>query len=100
PGVEDEERTEGRRQGRGRCLSQESIDERLGSHLMARGLNNVYLVGTLVQKPDLRYTPGGLAILEMNLAGNDNVMGDDDQPRELAWYHRATLFGAQAEMMA
>lgn len=67
---------------------------------MARGLNNVYLVGTLVQKPELRYTPGGLAILEMNLAGNDNVIGDDDRPRELAWYHRVTLFGAQAEMMA
>lgn len=66
---------------------------------MARGLNNVYLVGTLTQKPELRYTPGGLAILELNVAGNDHVIGDDGQPRELAWYHRVTLFGAQGESL-
>jgi single-strand DNA-binding protein len=67
---------------------------------MARGLNNVYLVGTLTQAPELRYTPGGLAILELNLAGNDHVVGDDGQPRELAWYHRVTVFGAQGESLA
>jgi len=66
---------------------------------MARGLNTIYLVGTLVQAPEMRYTQNGLAILELNLAGNDNVIGDDDRPRELAWYHRVTLFGAQAEQM-
>ncbi len=67
---------------------------------MARGLNNVYLAGSLTKAPELRYTPAGLAILELNLAGNDNVIGDDDQPRELAWYHRVTVFGAQAESLA
>jgi single-strand DNA-binding protein len=67
---------------------------------MARGLNHIYLVGTLTQKPEMRYTPGGTAILELNLAGNDHVTGDDGQPKELAWYHRATLFGAYAETLA
>ena len=67
---------------------------------MARGLNYIFLAGTLTQDPELRYTPGGLAILELNLGGNDYVIGDDNQPRELAWYHRATVFGAQAEMLA
>lgn len=66
---------------------------------MARGLNAVHMVGTLVQAPEMRYTQNGLAILELNVAGNDNVIGDDGQPRELAWYHRVTLFGAQAEQM-
>ena len=66
---------------------------------MARGLNNVFLVGTLTQKADLRYTGGGLAILELNLAGSDNVIGDDGEERNLAWYHRTTLFGQQAENM-
>jgi len=66
---------------------------------MARGLNNVYLAGTLTQAPELRYTPGGLAILELNLAGNDHVVGDDDKMRELAWYHRVTVFGAQGESL-
>lgn len=67
---------------------------------MARGLNYIFLAGTLTQAPELRYTPSGLAILEMSLAGNDHVVGDDDQPRELAWYHRVTVFGAQAESLA
>ncbi|MEX2542196.1 MAG: single-stranded DNA-binding protein [Trueperaceae bacterium] len=67
---------------------------------MARGLNYIFLAGTLTQAPELRYTPSGLAILELNLGGNDHVIGDDDQQRELAWYHRVTVFGAQAESLA
>src|SRR5690606_8827444 len=67
---------------------------------MARGLNAVHLVGTLVQAPEMRYTQGGLAILELNVAGNDEVIGDDDRPRELAWYHRVTAFGAPGEQLA
>lgn len=67
---------------------------------MARGMNAAYLVGTLVQAPELRYTPGGLAILELNIAGNDTVIGDDERERELAWYHRVTVFGAQAESLS
>lgn len=66
---------------------------------MAKGLNQIYLVGTLTQAPELRYTQGGLAILELNLAGSDHVIGDDGQPRELAWYHRATVFGSAAETL-
>jgi single-strand DNA-binding protein len=68
---------------------------------MARGLNSIFLVGTLTQKPELRYTPAGLAILEVNLAGSDQVISEEDQQvRELAWYHRATVFGAQAENLS
>jgi single-strand DNA-binding protein len=67
---------------------------------MARGLNTVMLVGTLTQAPELRYTPAGLAILELNVAGNDHVVGDDGSPRELAWYHRVTVFGGQGESLA
>ena len=67
---------------------------------MARGLNTIYLVGTLTQAPELRYTPGGLAILELSLGGNDHVLGDDGQARDLAWYHRVTVFGSAAESLA
>ena len=67
---------------------------------MARGLNVVMMAGTLTQAPELRYTPAGLAILELNLGGNDHVVGDDDKMRELAWYHRVTVFGAQGESLA
>ncbi|UCH27347.1 MAG: single-stranded DNA-binding protein [Trueperaceae bacterium] len=67
---------------------------------MARGLNTLLMAGTLTRAPELRYTPGGLAILEMHLAGNDHVIGDDNQQRELAWYHRATTFGNAAETLS
>ncbi len=67
---------------------------------MARGLNAVMMAGTLTQAPELRYTPAGLAILELNLGGNDHVVGDDEKLRELAWYHRVTVFGAQGESLA
>jgi single-strand DNA-binding protein len=64
---------------------------------MARGLNRVTLVGTLTQAPELRYTPGGLAVMELNLAGNDTVVDEQGQTREPAWYHRVKLLGKQAE---
>ena len=67
---------------------------------MARGHTHIQLVGTLVQDADLRYTPAGLATLDVNVAGNDNVIGDDGKERNLAWYHRATIFGPYAEAMA
>lgn len=67
---------------------------------MARGLNHAHLVGTLVQPPDLRYTPAGLAVLHLDLAGDDHVTGDDGEVRQLAWYHRVTLFGTRAEGVA
>lgn len=64
---------------------------------MARGLNRVTLVGTLTQNPEMRYTPGGLAVLELNLAGNDIVTDEQGQTREPAWYHRVKLLGKSAE---
>ena len=65
---------------------------------MARGLNQVFLIGTLTARPDMRYTPGGLAILDLNLAGQDVFTDESGQEREVPWYHRVRLLGRQAEM--
>lgn len=67
---------------------------------MARGFNSVQLIGTVTQKPELRYTAGGLAILDIQLAGTDHVLGDDGKMHDLAWYHRVTVFSKQAEILA
>ena len=67
---------------------------------MARGFNSVQLVGTLTQAPEMKYTAGGLAILELNLAGSDRIVGSDGQPRDLTWYQRVTVFGKQAEYLS
>lgn len=64
---------------------------------MARGLNRIYLIGTLTARPDMRYTPGGMAVLELNLAGNDLIQ-DETGTREIPWYHRVKLLGRQAEL--
>src|SRR5690625_786186 len=65
-----------------------------------QGFARVELMGTITQEPELRYTPAGLALLELNIAGDDRVLGDDGVERMLAWYHRATVFGAFAESLA
>lgn len=65
---------------------------------MARGLNRVFLIGTLTARPDMRYTPSGMAILELNLAGQDLLRDETGQEREIPWYHRVRLLGRQAEM--
>lgn len=67
---------------------------------MARGFNSVILVGCLTKKAELKYTPSGLAILELNVAGSDRIIGDDSQVRDIAWYHRVSVLGKQAEYLA
>lgn len=67
---------------------------------MARGMNHVRLAGAVATSPELRYTPAGLAVLEVTLAGDDHLTGADGTFRALPWYHRVTLFGAQAERYA
>jgi single-strand DNA-binding protein len=67
---------------------------------MALGLNHALLIGTLVRDPDLRYTPAGLAVLRLDLGGDDQDRDEEGGPRTRPWYQRATVFGAQAERVA
>ena len=72
----------------------------LRSFTMARGKNTIHLIGALTQDPEMKYTAGGLAILEMSLGGNDDILGRNGEKKSLAWYHRVTAFGKQAEYLA
>lgn len=65
---------------------------------MARGYNVVHLVGCVSSEPELRYSGAGTAILNLSLAGSDFAPVGNEW-RELAWYHRVTVFGKQAEML-
>lgn len=67
---------------------------------MALGLNHALLIGTLVRDPDLRYTPAGLAVLRLDLGGDDHDRDEEGALRTRPWYQRATVFGAQAERIA
>lgn len=64
---------------------------------MALGLNHALLIGTLVREPDLRYTPSGLAVLRLDLGGDDHLYDEEGTVRTRPWYQRATVFGSQAE---
>ncbi len=64
---------------------------------MALGLNHALLIGTLVRDPDLRYTPAGLAVLRLDLGGDDHLHDEEGALRARPWYQRVTVFGAQAE---
>ena len=65
---------------------------------MARGLNRVFLIGALATRPDMRYTPAGLAILDLTLAGQDLLLSDNGGEREVSWYERVRILGRQEEM--
>ena len=60
-------------------------------------LNIVYLMGNLTRDPELRYTPGGTAVVEMGLAVNRPVKERDGRFRNEVDYLSVTAFGRQAE---
>lgn len=64
-----------------------------------KGFTRVQVVGSLIQNSELRYTPDGLAILEMTVAGDQNI-SVEGQPLALPFYVRAKLFGNYAEVLA
>ena len=64
---------------------------------MARGMNHVYLVGSLARDPELRYTPSGVPVFEATVAGEDHLIGNDGKERKLPWYHRVSILGKPAE---
>lgn len=67
---------------------------------MARGMNHVYLVGSLARDPELRYTPSGVPVFEATVAGEDHIVGNDGRERRLPWYHRVSVLGKPAEWIS
>ncbi len=65
---------------------------------MARGMNHIYLVGTIARDPEPKFTQTGLAICDLTIAGEDVVVGNDGATRNLPWYHRVSLIGKSAEI--
>jgi single-strand DNA-binding protein len=64
-----------------------------------RGVNKVMLVGTLGRDPEVRYTPNGNAIANLNVATSeqwtDKQSGDRQEKTE---WHRVVIFGKLAEI--
>ena len=65
-----------------------------------RGINQVHYVGSITQAPDMKYTPGGLAILEVTVAGKQQITTADGTAKTVSFYNRCKCFGAYAEALA
>jgi len=64
-----------------------------------RGINKVILVGTLGQKPDLKFAANGNAIANISLATSDEwVDKASGQKQQKTEWHRVVMFGKLAEI--
>ena len=61
-------------------------------------VNKVILIGNLGSDPEVRYTPGGQAVCNFNIATNERWTNKQTgQPEERTEWHRIVVWGKQAE---
>ena len=64
------------------------------------GINRTYYLGSVASPPDLKYTPAGLAILELTVAGRGEVVTAAGEVKHPAFYNRCKCFAKYAESLA
>src|SRR4051812_26536752 len=64
---------------------------------MSDGLNRVILLGYLGADPELRYTQGGTAVLNIRLATNETFVDRNKETQERTDWHSVVVWGARAE---
>jgi single-strand DNA-binding protein len=62
--------------------------------------NNVTLIGNLVDDPELRFTPSGVAMAKIRLAVNRRWRGQDGEWQESTSFFTGTIWREQAEQVA
>ena len=62
------------------------------------GVNKVILVGNLGKDPEVRYTPGGQAVANFNIATNESWTDKQGQKQERTEWHRIVVWGKVAEL--
>ncbi|MGA7098166.1 MAG: single-stranded DNA-binding protein, partial [Acidimicrobiia bacterium] len=62
--------------------------------------NNVTLIGNLVDDPELRFTPSGVAMAKIRLAVNRRWRGSDGEWQEDTSFFTGTVWREQAESAA
>jgi single-strand DNA-binding protein len=67
---------------------------------MADGLNRAMLLGNLGQDPELRYTQGGRAVLNIRLATTESYLDRDGNRKERTDWHNVVVWGKRAEGLA
>ena len=67
---------------------------------MADGLNRVMLLGNLGADPELRYTQGGQAVLNLRLATTESYLDKDKVRKERTDWHNVVVWGKRGEALA
>ncbi len=62
--------------------------------------NNLTLIGNLVEDPELRFTPSGVAMAKIRLAVNRRWRGQDGEWQEDTSFFNGTVWREQAETVA
>lgn len=63
-----------------------------------RCLNKVILIGNLTRDPELRYTPGGMAVVSFGMATNRVWVTKQGEKKEDAQFHRIVAWNKLAEL--
>ena len=61
-------------------------------------VNKVILLGNLGRDPETRYTTGGDAVTNLNIATSETWKDKSGEKQEKTEWHRVVLFGRQAEV--
>ena len=67
---------------------------------MSEGLNRVVLLGNLGADPELRYTQGGQAVLNIRLATTESYLDKDKQRQERTDWHNVVVWGKRGEALS
>jgi single-strand DNA-binding protein len=67
---------------------------------MAEGFNRVMLLGNVGADPELRFTQGGQAVLNIRLATSESYLDKDKVRRERTDWHSVVCWGKRGEALA
>lgn len=68
---------------------------------MSRGVNKAIIIGNCTIDPDVKYTAGGSAIVNISVATNETWKDKNTgETQERAEFHRIVIFGKLAEIAA
>ena len=62
------------------------------------GLNKVMLIGNLGKDPEVRYTPGGQAVANFNIATNESWTDKAGAKQDRTEWHKIVVWGKTAEL--
>jgi len=65
---------------------------------MAGSVNKVILIGHLGSDPEVRFTPGGQAVANFNIATNESWKDKNGQDQDRTEWHRIVVWGKLAEL--